>query len=614
MAFKSIEAYYESGDYKTTPEALTLSSADLRRRREVVDQIETTKGDKRYVAALIVGDFTRVYPSVASDLLRIVPAANLETDFNILCGMLPDIASDNLRCPFVWNDADPSSVDVFVNLAGYGTDFPASLQYNSLRLQNRWVQRTILDIAIRTLRSPRALSNWVESTETLRATALRKETMGLARYLARYTDISRPSNVLRDLQESRVSSTGSKVILHKVATEADACEMYSSGPTSCMMLRDGHSRAFRWMFDEGTHPTAIFHYYPRALGVYVKRGSEVGARCFLYDFSTSNDWSTVAIGRVYATSDHQKALLYKAIRDEYPGAKGMTGGESWGIMECSFTIPAISHENTKVFPFPYMDNLALSCFAKYNEGEDTFTILFKSGSSAPEGFCILDRGRTAGFYSRDEITVVRCASCSDTLYPGYERYSHISRPLHFCSVPCIRSYNGVTAAYRSDGVQVVVDEGECVADALDPSRQYTNLEALRAHNALPARSEDVFIMSEDDAALSTSGASLEINGMRIRYPDSIRPSILVGNRLTSEGMALLATNGTLKIDTTATRLRVDVPNYEPFRFRGGFDEAEIDAFEREDMLPVFDTDSPLISALRIVPELANPDRDFVRVA
>lgn len=322
----------------------------------------------------------------------------------------------------------------------------------------------------------------------------RSETIPLTRALARFLGLNDwPDHKLRNLATAIEEDLKPLALLYADQPK-DFQDMYGSGPTSCMDWR--HKDTWPELIKADSHPCAFFAHWPHTRGVYAKRKGQVMGRTMIYE----REPGVWCYGRVYANHEQDRKIFmeqlhkdgFKPLDEQWKEGDnkfrhGYYRGAPAGVEKSVFTIPGIEAGSGRYcMPVPYFDNIGtdpnnrtMYCqvFAKFDKETKTFTV--EVGPNVKGNISTtLQNGRVFDHQLSDKI----CSGCGRQYEQGYK---HQTRDREYCGMRCVERDQCVYA-YRSDGMQVVVDKVEAYQDAFE-NIWYTNERAAIDLGAKPAR-------------------------------------------------------------------------------------------------------------------------------
>lgn len=328
----------------------------------------------------------------------------------------------------------------------------------------------------------------------------RSETIPLTRALSRFLGLGDwPDHKLRNLATAIEEDLKPLALLY-ADDPKDFQEMYGEGPTSCMDMR--HKDTWPELNKADSHPCAFFAYWPHTRGVYAKRKGKVMARTIVYE----REPGVWCYGRVYANHEQDRKVFMEQLhKDGFkpldPNWKegdnkfrhGYYRGAPAGMEKSVFTIPGIISDSGKYcMPVPYFDNIGTDpntrtgycqIFASFDKETKTFTV--EIGPNVKGNVSTtLQNGRVFS----NQLSTKVCVVCGRNYEEGLK---HQTRDRDYCSRRCVE-HDGCCQAYRSDGMQVIVDRDGAYKDPFNGD-WYTNERAAIDFGAKPARLSPFFV-------------------------------------------------------------------------------------------------------------------------
>lgn len=420
-------------------------------------------------------------------------AAKLETFYNRFAGksgysgLVP-------KCVIVFTPNDPDKLRVYPNLV---IDF---VNWDSMLTTCPYINNNVLSTSIAGINSDmdsafksKAWSNFASARKKLK----KYEDMDVARALSRYTKPSQTvgdatlENIIRNIADDIIQSR-KPVELTFANTPKEFLEMYSNGPSSCMVKGgNGQDRAWEWMLLVETHPTALFAHHPYTRGCYIKGNKgTVRARTILYIKEDGREY----YGRLYGSTPNDTAIMKSNLE-----AKGINrlpvmspghhskdnSGHYYRSVE--FDIPGINVAGRYWMPWPYLDNLRGYPVITFNTVTHAFHIKMHNDGEKIKGnhFLNYESSTRGAIAHTDIVDVVPCPQCGRSVdireYPG--NVMHKETGARYCTLRCIENAGYVVARESLGNYTLAVAE-DCIKDVLKDNKYYTTLDALKAHGGM----------------------------------------------------------------------------------------------------------------------------------
>lgn len=333
----------------------------------------------------------------------------------------------------------------------------------------------------------------------------RTEEMPLARVLARYTNLTKlghSDTQIRDIATS-IEEAFKPMELKYTEKPEDFLHMYQTGPSSCMALKEGKERTWKFMVDKGFHPSVMFHYSPYVKGVWTEKNKKVVARCFAYQ-NEDGSWKH---GRAYADTpklleQFTNTMTVNGITALRPGYAQDPMRQTYWERSYVFEVPAIEHGTDFVLPYPYFDNHSRKTHVTYDTNRKVF-IIDVNGKKANN----VDFQNAEGYVSYRNFVAAKCDCCGRNLTPGSTYFANTGSA--FCSSACYTK-TGYTFAHRGDGTQVLMKKEDAVVDFIT-GQAFTNDDAAERHGCFQYVESLEEAPEEDNTQRTSDGMPMVID-------------------------------------------------------------------------------------------------------
>ena len=342
-----------------------------------------------------------------------------------------------IKCP-----SDPFKVRVFPNL---------TLDYSKLDVADRIsiyfghdTIRGLMNTYNEDMKGEMSKIKW-ETLHRTKKRLLKFEDVSIQRAINRHMPFINNAELIKRIDLEYIEMVRPIEIQYTNSPE-DFIEMYGDGPSSCMNHNSGDAnRAWAFMLELKTHPTAFYHYMG-AKGAFIKKKGKIVARTIIFDMEGKSKY-----GRVYGVDDQAKTkfiqLLEQAnIKQLAPESTDNTKYKP--SMPKEFKIPGIKIKGSAedyLMPLPYFDNVPDTIRASFLEETKEFLVtISKNNDMVP-----VKNERADGYVRSSAIKTVRCKACEKPVAVNHARIT-TEDGIIYCSEKCVGSHNYV-AAIRSDG-------------------------------------------------------------------------------------------------------------------------------------------------------------------
>lgn len=387
--------------------------------------------------------------------------------------------------------------------------------------------RPIYDEVMKDLADEKRKVRWSEFSRGKKIIT-KRERMPVSRVLARFTSMIEDGikdSSIRDMAD-KIAMELRPVELIVADTPEKACQMYMSGPHSCMAATSDIGKRWKQLVADRKMPSLFYYYHPNYMGVYYMKNGQVAARTLLIRSNTARkeflEQTTPLEKKSFNIKDYKYYVrIYSSTTEmanklqQMLAEHGIVATPSVDI-RANFNIPGIWNKELKDYfmPLPYID---------YRQGDLHFTfdpkskefLLRVNPKDLPTGVERRTMSSSEGFVgAKTVLGAERCHSCGVRM-TGVHRITRSQDGHAFCGANCV-SAAGYVPAMDSEGVHRIIPRDATLY--FDPvgSRVFTNREAAIRRGALPLLTFQHILNSDykSDDRVTVEGYHVVWNGNR----------------------------------------------------------------------------------------------------